>query len=573
MLNIIAFILQHPLVVFAFLFWGIAPDWRKGHDVLHAAFVHIRTGSDTVDIDDPYESIEPVAPLAEIAHTEMLEAEPVAVTKTLRDAKHPAPPTILIGPPEVLEITTTPTDLETETTAVDTDATPFAELQSLAMKLHHHHHHQHEPWGKHCNNVAEHLGKWNKGCMKMRLHYVCKSSRRDWCHTYGWARFGNNCYHADLKKPLSYAESMSACKQFGYNTQLTDSHLVTIESEAENNFVQHLLAGQSAWIGLATMNGNWTWADGTELQEGAYVNWENASAQPSPYQKSAQAAFMNDWKVLCLPPPWLQWKLTHILIVFIVVAFAAVLVTLLITCIVKVSFMCQYKSSVTDKRHPFAEGQVHAQQLADFQHSPFGCFEDIDVCLHACCCGIVRNADTHKAAGVTEFWNVILYWVFSCVAGRILGGKYCGDFLSGIIISGLMTHKRQKLKAKLGIAPNTWCLDFLLWWCCTPCAIAQEARHVDYATGAKVRCCCSLSQQASSALHPVVGPAISLQYLNTEPSSNLQQPMARNQMPAPSSAPMAPTAPSSPQVIIAEIVHIQPPASAQVAAQPFIQTS
>lgn len=47
------------------------------------------------------------------------------------------------------------------------------------------------------------------------------------------------------------------------------------------------------------------------------------------------------------------------------------------------------------------------------------------------------------------------------------------------------TIYRGKLREKFAI-PGSWLEDVLTWGCCMPCAIAQEARHVDRAANMPV---------------------------------------------------------------------------------------
>merc|ERR1739848_938274 len=105
----------------------------------------------------------------------------------------------------------------------------------------------------------------------------------------------------------------------------------------------------------------------------------------------------------------------------------------------------------------------------------------------------------------------------------------------------------------------------LLWWCCTPCTIAQEARHVDAVTGVKVRCCCSLVSHQNAVAQPMVGSAISLQSEPTATPANPQHPVP----PAPLLMVDSPQSP--PMVITAQVVHIQPPGTAPGVMPPAFQ--
>jgi Cys-rich protein (TIGR01571 family) len=636
MLNTIAFILQHPLVISVFIFWGVAPDWHKGHEILRSAFIRIQAGDEkqhtTADISSVTKLSAPRAlRTVNSARSEMPEEKsridrwcllsycigrlkmPEEKSSILSATDFPSagiPPT---GAPKVRLSTIKVPSSTTETfslptisstgapkvrfssskvpssttetfflptrlhpdladrigdgdaegdgvghgvgdgegvlshdaaTVLLTTAQPFTLLPypitfgPLAPEKYQTKLNRLAAIGSHtrgCGNAADHLGKWSVGNTNQRLHYVCKSNFlagvNTRCGTYGWASFGHHCYHVELNMPLPYADAMLSC-------QLMDAQLVTIKSEAENSFVKELVSGQTVWIGISSdglpAHGNWsdfaTWVDGTPLRTAPYTNWDKH--QPATFRDDSVAAFMNDWNALCLPSPWQQWQMNFAAAAFVIVVATLWLLTLLVACVAKVTYLCCYKSSVTDKRFPFPGVAVHAQQLTDFHHSAFGCFGDMDACIHSCCCPMIRAADTHKAAGTSEFWSVILYWIvyfiIACdpLIDKLIGTS--GQFYAGIIFAILMTRKRLLLKAKFGIAPVCGCTDFLLWWCCMPCAIAQEARHVDEVTGAKVSCCCSLAQNQISTAHPVVGPAVSLPYLATEAIAIYHQPMLSN---------------------------------------------
>ena len=84
----------------------------------------------------------------------------------------------------------------------------------------------------------------------------------------GWRAFNSHCYKF-FQQQRTWAEAKTHCEAL-------DSHLVTIHSKDENEFVLSLIAasgGGDIWMGandLAT-DGTWVWVDGEDW--GQYTNW------------------------------------------------------------------------------------------------------------------------------------------------------------------------------------------------------------------------------------------------------------------------------------------------------------
>merc|ERR1719359_1966160 len=187
-----------------------------------------------------------------------------------------------------------------------------------------------------------------------------------------------------------------------------------------------------------------------------------------------------------MPPPWFQGMNQRFMMALCVFAVVCGLLIVCLSCLVPLCFACLYKQKVTDTRQTLPDFRGYATQQVplaqSFRFPVFGCFEDCNVCLHSWFCSSVRTGDTHQAAGTEKFWNIILWWIFAGVVGAVIGGSSGGARgVAGLIMAAVMTGKRQALKQRLGIAPGSSCEDFMLWWCCTPCVIAQEAREVDHA--------------------------------------------------------------------------------------------
>merc|ERR1719401_1457766 len=58
----------------------------------------------------------------------------------------------------------------------------------------------------------------------------------------------------------------------------------------------------------------------------------------------------------------------------------------------------------------------------EFRHSPFSCFEDMEICCWSCWCSGVRWADTMNAVGLFSFWAAILTYLVICLLETCTGG-------------------------------------------------------------------------------------------------------------------------------------------------------
>eukprot|EP00746_Dinoflagellata_sp_MGD_P015680 gnl/MRDRNA2_/MRDRNA2_134945_c0_seq1.p1 gnl/MRDRNA2_/MRDRNA2_134945_c0~~gnl/MRDRNA2_/MRDRNA2_134945_c0_seq1.p1 ORF type:complete len:790 (-),score=115.93 gnl/MRDRNA2_/MRDRNA2_134945_c0_seq1:108-2477(-) len=92
------------------------------------------------------------------------------------------------------------------------------------------------------------------------------------CDEIGWDGFEGSCYKL-IEVHSNYAKAEQACQD-------ASSHLVSISSGAEQQFVQQLCGKKVCWLGLREHNytETWFWADGTKL---AYENW--SPGEPNNY--------------------------------------------------------------------------------------------------------------------------------------------------------------------------------------------------------------------------------------------------------------------------------------------------
>jgi len=236
-------------------------------------------------------------------------------------------------------------------------------------------------------------------------------------------------------------------------------------------------------------------------------------------------------------------------------------------CISQCVFLCVYKQNVHDKREPLTPNDNDAIQdtndsdnatdVLDVKFKLFGCFEDMDVCLHGTFCQICRVADTWGTAKVFEFCLGIFVFLLASQVSKvvcfvlliifsplfpdqektvdadveqwlsernsteeanqavrdILGKEesspvemllLCFSVFMGFIVqSGLFGLLRTQLREKVGgrKRDNKLLLkDALIWGLCPCCATIQEARVVDELNGVHVACCCKLEQTGGSLL-------------------------------------------------------------------------
>ncbi|XP_065454482.1 C-type lectin domain family 4 member F-like [Chrysemys picta bellii] len=79
----------------------------------------------------------------------------------------------------------------------------------------------------------------------------------------GWRFYGGNFYYFSHKK-----KSWDKAEQFCVSQ---DSHLISVPSQAEQEFLSRETQGKAHWIGLTDLEteGSWRWVDGTEYREDA----------------------------------------------------------------------------------------------------------------------------------------------------------------------------------------------------------------------------------------------------------------------------------------------------------------
>jgi len=153
-----------------------------------------------------------------------------------------------------------------------------------------------------------------------------------------------------------------------------------------------------------------------------------------------------------------------------------------------------FKTKMTvDKKEPDILRPTQGAWMGGFRYHLLPCMyfaeneveKDWLICLSACCCPLIRWADTISQVSIAKFYMVLLAGIAFDVLffwfGIFLFGVYVWDvFFLIVVIIGV--YCRQRIRSAYGHgSPTCWSvfLDFLAWSCCTCCSIVQEAREVD----------------------------------------------------------------------------------------------
>jgi len=175
-----------------------------------------------------------------------------------------------------------------------------------------------------------------------------------------------------------------------------------------------------------------------------------------------------------------------------------------------------YFQRVTSQRDTYGPPESSNQQQAEpavhlrkHFRAPFcSCMDDMSYCLHGCFCMIPRQADSAAAAGVWEYWHLVLVAITLHIVGPIAGLILpFGDLLTWAAMAYIFGSLRAKLRAKVGGDPSMTLGDFCTWCCFPCCAAIQEAKEIDIATRTRVEVCCFLIKDADGSV-PLVGNAV-----------------------------------------------------------------
>jgi len=149
--------------------------------------------------------------------------------------------------------------------------------------------------------------------------------------------------------------------------------------------------------------------------------------------------------------------------------------------------------TVVDKMEPDILRPTQGAWMGGFRYHLLPCMDlaennfekDWLICLSACCCPLIRWADTISQVSTAKFYMLLLAGIAFDVLffwfGLFLFGVYVWDvFFLIVVIIGV--YCRQRIRLAYGHGSPTCssvCMDILAWSCCTCCTIVQEAREVD----------------------------------------------------------------------------------------------
>ncbi|CAE8639513.1 unnamed protein product [Polarella glacialis] len=149
----------------------------------------------------------------------------------------------------------------------------------------------------------------------------------------------------------------------------------------------------------------------------------------------------------------------------------------LLSILISVAFAGCYRATKTWPSIDRELGQGMSHRV--WSSGPFDCFENIPVCFWACCCPALRWADTMDMQGFLGFWPAMGVWtVLNLLSFAGLGFVW-------LLAIGGVTYYRQKMRRSFNMEGQgeicSYCGDCCFYSCCTLCAVAQEARHVEFA--------------------------------------------------------------------------------------------
>lgn len=217
------------------------------------------------------------------------------------------------------------------------------------------------------------------------------------------------------------------------------------------------------------------------------------------------------------------------LMTVLAIIFFACVGAIITSTVASIVFACMYKSKVVDERGTWQPSNVLSN--GDFRKGTFSCFDDTQICLHACCCPSCRAGDTYQTIGDTPYWTVIAMFTAAQIGGHLIGelvtyllqsaapddspawdpqqkGQNVGNLAAALITGALFTSHRRKLRELLGGSKDdpSCFMDFVCYSFCTSCVIAQEAWDVDDAMQQTVECCCKLESKDQ----PLVGQPVNV---------------------------------------------------------------
>lgn len=134
----------------------------------------------------------------------------------------------------------------------------------------------------------------------------------------------------------------------------------------------------------------------------------------------------------------------------------------------------------TNRKWPAVDKPGHGEEkdLANWSTGPFDCTHDLTGFVFACCCSGIRVAESVSMVGVLGFWVTL-----AILEAVLLASSFLPFLGLGLVIAGILW--RQTFRKRFNMPGQgecfTYLTDGLLYTCCVPCAVAQEARHLEEA--------------------------------------------------------------------------------------------
>jgi Cys-rich protein (TIGR01571 family) len=118
--------------------------------------------------------------------------------------------------------------------------------------------------------------------------------------------------------------------------------------------------------------------------------------------------------------------------------------------------------------------------LFSTDHCCSGGDHHVHICLCSWCCQPLRIADTWSKNPQPIVKN---FWVALLIVAALMGLAPWTNNISVLVLILVAVYCRNKMRKDYGIENSTCTTlteDCLTWWCCTFCAIAQEARQSEF---------------------------------------------------------------------------------------------
>lgn len=132
---------------------------------------------------------------------------------------------------------------------------------------------------------------------------------------------------------------------------------------------------------------------------------------------------------------------------------------------------------------PSVDSEREYTDFSKWTSGPFDCTQDPKICLWSFLCPCIRFADNVSMLGIMQYWLALALmscvWLLNGISGGML--IWCCSAFAWMLL-------RQKFRAKFDMEGQhefSYMLgDYILYILCVPCAISQEARHIELAAKA-----------------------------------------------------------------------------------------